>query len=160
MVQTVQKFVKFPHAFLDMVVDRWRMVETVQNCGVSAVGAAPLCLCRRPSQQRRLFLRFMDYEQCWRRRPCCVELLCVVCPRECGARFCAHEVLRLFFCERRMRCGCVWCSSYSTQWTGSVPRSCFLDVDVPVLATSWGSRGSAAAVPRLVCQLIMAMMSS
>ena len=33
-------------------------------------------------------------------------------------------------------------------------------VDVPVLATSWGSRGSAAAVHRLVCQLIMAMMSS
>ena len=33
-------------------------------------------------------------------------------------------------------------------------------VDVPVLATSWGCRGSAAAVPRLVCQLIMSMMSS
>ena len=32
-------------------------------------------------------------------------------------------------------------------------------VDVPLLATSWSSRGSAAAVPRLVCQL-MAMMSS
>ena len=45
-VQTVQKTVKIPHAFLDMVVDRCRMVETVQkNCGVSAVGAAPLCLC-------------------------------------------------------------------------------------------------------------------
>ena len=33
-------------------------------------------------------------------------------------------------------------------------------VDVPVFATSWGCRGSAAAVHRLVCQLIMAMMSS
>ena len=33
-------------------------------------------------------------------------------------------------------------------------------VDVPVLATSWGSRGSAVAVHRLVCQLIMALMSS
>ena len=33
-------------------------------------------------------------------------------------------------------------------------------VDVPVLATSWGCRGSAVAVHRLVCQLIMAMMSS
>ena len=33
-------------------------------------------------------------------------------------------------------------------------------VDVPLLATSWGSRGSEAAVQRLVCQLIMAMMSS
>ena len=32
-------------------------------------------------------------------------------------------------------------------------------IDVPVFATSWGSRGSGAAVPRLVCQLIMAMMS-
>ena len=33
-------------------------------------------------------------------------------------------------------------------------------VDVPVLAPSWGSRGSAVAGHRLVCQLIMAMMSS
>ena len=62
-VQTVQKTVKIPHAFLDMVVDRR---QCRKNCGVSAVGAAPLCLCRRPSQQRRLFLRFMDYEQFWR----------------------------------------------------------------------------------------------
>ena len=30
-------------------------------------------------------------------------------------------------------------------------------VDVPLLVTSWGSRGSAAAVPRLVCQLIIGM---
>ena len=39
---------------------------------------------------------------------------------------------------------------------------CCLDkvVDVPVLATSWSSRGSAVAVHQLVCQLIMAMMSS
>ena len=52
------------------------------------------------------------------------------------------EVLRLFFCERCMRCGFVWCSSYSSQWTGQVPGSCFLDkdADVPVLATSWGCR--------------------
>ena len=49
------------------------------------------------------------------------------------------EVLRLFFCEHRMRCVFVWCSSYSSQWTGHVPGSFFLDkdVDVPVLATSW-----------------------
>ena len=33
-------------------------------------------------------------------------------------------------------------------------------VDVPFLATSWGCRGSAFAVHRLVCQLIMAFMSS
>ena len=33
-------------------------------------------------------------------------------------------------------------------------------VDVPLFVTSWGSRGSAVAVHRLVCQLIMAMMSS
>ena len=33
-------------------------------------------------------------------------------------------------------------------------------VDVPLLATLWGSRGSAVAVHRLVCQLIMAMMRS
>ena len=33
-------------------------------------------------------------------------------------------------------------------------------VDVPVLVTSWGCRGSAVAVHRQVCQLIMAMMSS
>ena len=33
-------------------------------------------------------------------------------------------------------------------------------VDVPVLATSWGCRGSGVAVPRLVCQLVMAMVSS
>ena len=33
-------------------------------------------------------------------------------------------------------------------------------VDVPLMATSWGSRGSEGAVHRLVCQLIMAMMSS
>ena len=41
-----------------------------------------------------------------------------------------------------MRCGFVWCSSYSSQRTGQVPGSCFLDkdVDVPVLATSWGCR--------------------
>ena len=41
-----------------------------------------------------------------------------------------------------MRCGFVWCSSCSSQWTGQVPGSCFLDmdVDVPVLATSWGCR--------------------
>ena len=38
------------------------------------------------------------------------------------------EVLRLFFCERRMRCVFVWCSSYSSQWTGQVPF------------TSWGCR--------------------
>ena len=52
------------------------------------------------------------------------------------------EVLRLLFCERRMRCGFVWCSSYSSQWTGQVPGSCFLDkdVDVPVLATSCSCR--------------------
>ena len=38
-----------------------------------------------------------------------------------------------------MRCGFVWCSSYSSQCMGQVPGSCFLDkdVDVPVLATSW-----------------------
>ena len=33
-------------------------------------------------------------------------------------------------------------------------------VDVPVLATSWGCRGSAVAVHRLVCQLIMSVISS
>ena len=33
-------------------------------------------------------------------------------------------------------------------------------VEVPLLATSWGSRGSAVAVHRLVCQLIMVLMSS
>ena len=50
------------------------------------------------------------------------------------------EGLRLLFCERRMRYGFVWCSSCSSQWTGQVPGPCFLDkdVDVPVLATSWG----------------------
>ena len=48
------------------------------------------------------------------------------------------EVLRLLFCERHMRCGFVWCSSYSSLWKGQVPGSCFLDmdVDVPVLAMS------------------------
>ena len=84
LVQTVQKFVEFPPAFLDMVHcpslcnDRCRVVETVQKTVDS---------------------------------PQLVPLLDKV-------------------------------------------------VDVPVLATSWGSRGSAAAVPRLVCQLIMATMSS
>ena len=33
------------------------------------------------------FSAVMDYEQFWRLRPCCVELLCVVCPGECGTRF-------------------------------------------------------------------------
>ena len=48
-----------------------------------------------------------------------------------------------------MKCGFVWCSSFSSQWTGQVPGSFFLDkdVDVPVLATSW------------VVELIMAMVS-
>ena len=52
------------------------------------------------------------------------------------------EVLRPFFCERRMRCGFFWCISYSSQWTGQAPGYCFLDMDfdVPVLATSWGCR--------------------
>ena len=44
-VQTVQKTVKIPHAFLDMVVDKCQRVDSALNCGVSAVGAAPLCLC-------------------------------------------------------------------------------------------------------------------
>ena len=84
MVQTVQKTVKFPLAFLDLVQcpslcnDRCRMVETVQKTVES---------------------------------PQLVLLLDKV-------------------------------------------------VDVLVLATSRGCRGSAVAVHRLVCQLIMAMMTS
>ena len=85
-------------------------------------------------QSTRLSGRILDLSrQC--RKPCRVSW-------GVWRKVSSPEVLRLLFCERRMRCGFVWCSSYSSQWTGQVPGSCFLDkdVDVPVLATSWGCR--------------------
>ena len=131
------------------------MVETVQKTVESPQLVLPLSV----SVVGRLssgdgLSDILDHVQFWRRRPYCVDLHCVdsVSPGDCGARSRAHEVLRQLFCERRMRCGSIWCSSYSSQWTGWFPGSCFLDkdVDVPVLATSWGCRGSAVAVHRLV----------
>ena len=92
----MQKTVKIPHAFLDMVVDRCRMVETVQKTVESPQLVLPLSVSVDGRlSSRRLFLRFMDYGQFWRRRPCCVELLCcrvsrgewrkVLCPRSAQA---------------------------------------------------------------------------
>ena len=107
-----------------------------------AVDAAPLCLCRRPSQQWRWFLRCQGL----RAILATVTLLrrASLCRVSWGVwrKVSSPEVLRVLFCERRSRCGIVWYSSYSSQWTGQVPGSCFLDkdVDVPVLATSWGCR--------------------
>ena len=85
--------------------DRCRMVDTVQK----TVESPQLVLQFSVSVDGRHssgdgFSDVMDYEQFWRRRPCCVELFCVVCPGECGASF-EPEVLGLLFCERRMRCG-------------------------------------------------------
>ena len=116
--------------------------DSAENRGVFAVRAALLCLCSRPSQQRQWFLRGHGLR---------AFLATVTLQRRASLRLVSWgvwrkvsnpEVLRLFFCERRMRCGFVWCSSYSSQWTGQVPGSCFLDkdVDVPVLATSCGCR--------------------
>ena len=101
-----------------------------------------LCLCSRPSQQRQWFLR------CHGLRAILATVILLrrasLCRVSWGVwrKVSSPEVLRLFFCERRMRCGFVWCISYSSQWKGQVPGSCFLDkdVDVPVLATSWGCR--------------------
>ena len=113
-VQTVQKTVKIPHAFLDMVLarrccnDRCRACrDSAENCGVSAVGAAPLrflrCLGLRAILATTTLLRRAS--------------LCRV-SRGVWRKVSNPEVLRLLFCERRMRCGFVWCSSYSSQWTG------------------------------------------
>ena len=124
--------------FGGQVPDGSDSAETVE----SAVDAALLCLCSRPSQQRQWFLRCHGLR---------AFLATVTLQRRASLRLVSWgvwrkvsnpEVLRLFFCERRMRCGFVWCISYSSQWTGQVPGSCFLDkdVDVPVLATSWGCR--------------------
>ena len=123
--------------------------DSAENCGVSAVRAALLCLCSRPSQQWRWFLRchglraFLATVTLLRRASLCRVSWGV------WRKVSSPEVFRLFFFERRMRCGFVWCSSYSSQWTAQVPGSFFLDkdVDVPVLATSW------------VVELIMAMVS-
>ena len=97
MVQTVQKIVKFPHAFLDKVV----LPVVMQDRGLS-----------------------------------------IQCRSLCNDR----------------------CRTVETvQKTVESPQLVLLldkVVDVPVLTTSWGCRGSAVAVHRLVCQLIMAMMSS
>ena len=44
-VQAVQKTVKIPHAFLDMVVDKCRMVETVHKLWSLRSWCCPFCLC-------------------------------------------------------------------------------------------------------------------
>ena len=115
------------------------MVETVQKTVESPQLVLPLSVSvDGVSQQRRWFLRchglraILATATLLRRASlCCVS-------RGVWRKVSGPEVLRLLFCEHRMRCGCVWCSSYSSPWTGSVPGSCFLDkdVDVPVLATS------------------------
>ena len=68
----------------------------------------------------------------------------------------APVVQVVFIARRCATTGAGWSKQCRKLWM------LFLDmvVDVPVLATSWGSRGSAVAVHRLVCQLIMDMMSS
>ena len=112
MVQTVQKIVKFPHAFLDKVV----LPVVMQDRG-----------CPDSAENREDSARVLGHGSC---------------PSLCNDRCRMVETL---------------------QKTVESPQlALLLDkvVDVPVLATSWGSRGSAVAVPRLVCQLIMAMMSS
>ena len=138
-VQTVQKTVKVPHLFLDMAVDRCRMVQTVQKLWSPQLVLPLLCLCLWPSQQRQWFLRchglraFLATVTLLRRASLCHVSWGV------WRKVSSPEVLRLLFCERRMRCGFVWCSSYSSQWMDQGPGSCFLDkdVDVPLLATSW-----------------------
>ena len=125
LVQTMQNTVKIPHAFLDMVLarrccnDRCRMVETVQKTVESVQLVLPLSVSvEGVSQQRRCFLR-------------CHGLLAILatatllrraslCRVSSGVwrKVSSPEVLRLLFCERRMRCGCVWCISCSSQWTG------------------------------------------
>ena len=128
---------KIPHAFLDMVVDKCRMVEPVQKTVESPHLVPPLSVSvDGVSQQRRWFLRchglraILATATLLRRAS-----LCRV-SRGVWRKVSSPEVLRLLFCERRMR------------WTGWVPGSCFLDkfVDVPVLATSWGSRSSSTGV--------------
>ena len=108
MVQTVQKIVKFPPAFLDKVV----LPVVMQDRG-----------CPDSAENRKDSARVLARGSC---------------PSLCNDR-----------------CRMV-------QKTVESPQLVLLldmVVDVPVLATSWGSRGSAVAVPRLVCQLIMAMMT-
>ena len=154
---------KIPHAFLDMVVDKCQMVETVQKTVESPQLVPPLSVSvDGVSQQRRWFLRCHGLRAILATATLLLRASLCRVSRGVWRKVSSPEVLRLLFCEHRMRYCCVWCSSHSSPWTGWVPGSCFLDkvVDVPVLATSWGSRGSAAAVPRLVFQLIMAMMSS
>ena len=141
-VQTVQKTVKVPHCSWTWLLTSAGWLRQCRYCGVSAVGVALLCLCQPPSHQRQWFLRGHGL----RAILATVTLLhrASLCRVSGGVwrKVSSPEVLRLFFCERRMRCGFVWCSSHSTQWTGQVPGTCFLDkdVDVPVLATSWSCR--------------------
>ena len=56
--------------------------------------------------------------------------------------------------------GAGWSRQFRKLWSPQLVLLLYKVIDVPLWATSWGSRGSAVAVHRLVCQLIMAVMSS
>ena len=97
---------KIPHAFLDMVVDKCPMVETVQKL--------------------------------WSLRSWCCPSLSLLTAVSAVAM-----VFQMSWTTSNSGdCDLAASSSYSSQWTGQVPGSCFLDkdVDVPALATSWGCR--------------------
>ena len=118
------------------------MVETVQKTVESPQLVLPLSVSSTACLSSDGFSDVMDHMQFWT-----VTLLrpASLCRVSWGVwrKVSSPEVLRPSFCERRMRCGFVWCSSYSSQWMGQVPGS-----------SSW-------CWPRhWVVELIMAMVSS
>ena len=87
-VQAVQKTVEIPHAFLDMVVDKCRMVETVQK-----LWSLRSWCCPSLSLLTAVSAAAMVSQMSWTTSNsgdgdfACVELPCVVCPGECCGRF-------------------------------------------------------------------------
>ena len=125
------------------------MVQTVQNREVSArvlgLGFMPVVM-QRQVRGRRLSSRSGSTLTRWS-----MSLLCSLVV--------SSSRTKLLTC----RCYADKVLIETVQKTVESPQLVLLldiVVDVPVLVTSWGCRGSAVAVHRQVCQLIMAMMSS
>ena len=117
-VQTVRITVEVPHLFLDMAVDRCRRWSRQcrklwslrsSRCPFlslfTAVSAAAMV-----SQMTWITYISGDGDLA-------ASSFSVAWSWGVWRKVSSPEVLRLFFCERRMRCVFVWCSSYSSQWT-------------------------------------------
>ena len=148
------------------------MVQTVQNRGVSACVLGQGCLARC-CKTVKFPPVFLDLVLC----PSLCNDRCVVEAVQKTAEFPQWQyvdkvvdvpVVLLVVSSSRTKL--LTCRCYAdkvlietVQKTVESPQLVLLldmVVDVPVLVTSWGCRGSAVAVHRQVCQLIMAMMSS